>query len=167
MANKFETRSIPAAFVRKLPEGLKILSKKGQSFVVVDDLRCSKGHRLLSDNVRLHGEPSISFKVRGGGIDGTLYLDPFWGLHEKLYDFMFSSCDKPPILRAFCPECGVSLMKKKKCETKGCRAEEYIVFIYRSAYMGQPFNLSAFRDNAKFYFFFMPGRLEISHMTFP
>jgi len=128
MANKFETRSIPAAFVRKLPEGLKILSKKGQSFVVVDDLRCSKGHRLLSDNVRLHGEPSISFKVRGGGIDGTLYLDPFWGLHEKLYDFMFSSCDKPPILRAFCPECGVSLMKKKKCETKGCRAEEYIVF---------------------------------------
>ncbi|MFH0918810.1 MAG: hypothetical protein V1913_00485 [Fibrobacterota bacterium] len=128
MTHKFDTKTIPALFVKNLPEGLKILSKKGKSFVVVDDLRCPRGHSLLSDEIKFHGAPAIGFTVKGGGIQGKMYLDPFWGLHEKLYDFMFQSCDKPPIIRAFCPECGVSLMKKKKCETRACCAEEYIVF---------------------------------------
>lgn len=128
MAAKAQPRKIPDAFVKNLPQGLKILSVKGQRYVVIEECRCPKGHSLMSQGVSMHNEPAIAFKVKGGGASGVMYLDPFWGLHEKLFDFMFQSCNKPPVIQAFCPVCGVSLMKKKACAVNACCAEETIVF---------------------------------------
>lgn len=128
MAAQKSLKNIPDAFVKNLPKGLKIKSVKGQRYVVVEECRCPKGHSLMADGVAMHGEPAISFKVKGGGVSGVMYLDPFWGLHEKLFDFMFHDCGHPPVIQAFCPVCGVSLLKKKGCAVKGCAADETIVF---------------------------------------
>jgi hypothetical protein len=123
-----EKQSIPREFIENLPEGFKITNRKGAIYVVVDDLRCPNGHNLISDTVRIHGEPAIAIRVKGGGVKGTMYLDPFWGLHQKLFDFMFKGNAPNPLIKASCPECNISLMVKKQCESEGCTAEEFIEF---------------------------------------
>jgi len=117
---------IPRELLDNLPEGLKIVSRKGVVFIVVDDCRCPSGHSLLTDKVRLHGEPAIHMKVRGGGVEGNMYLDPFWGLHMKLFDFMFKDTFTVPVIEAFCPHCGISLIIDRHCDIPGCGAEKFI-----------------------------------------
>ncbi len=123
-----EKQNIPSEFIENLPEGFKITNRKGAIYVVVDDLRCPNGHNLINDDVRIHGEPAIIFKVKGGGVKGTMYLDPFWGLHQKLFDFMFKGNIPNPLIKASCPECNISLMVNKQCEAEGCTSTEYIEF---------------------------------------
>lgn len=121
-------QKIPKEFIESLPEGLKVVTKRGASYVVVEDIRCPNEHSLLSDMVRIHNEPAITFKVESGETEGTIYLDPFWGLHAKLFDFMFKDPLKNPVIRAFCPVCETSLMIKRKCAHPGCKADQYIEF---------------------------------------
>ena len=128
MTLKLPKQKIPKEFIENLPEGLKVVTKKGNTYVVVEDLRCPKGHSLLTDQVKIHGEPAISFVVRGGNAEGGVFLDPYWGLHTKLFDFMFEKPSANPIVKAFCPHCRASLMIKRKCASPGCGAKEYIEF---------------------------------------
>jgi len=123
-----ERQSIPNDFIEKLPEGFKIANRKGAVYVVIDDLRCPNGHSLMTDGVKIHGEPAIHIKVKGGGVKGTMFLDPFWGLHQKLFDFMFKSNISNPIIKAFCPQCNISLMTTRKCEVADCISDEFIEF---------------------------------------
>lgn len=123
-----EKQSIPSEFIEHLPEGFKITNRKGAIYVVVDDLRCPNGHNLINDDVRINGEPAIMFKVKGGGVKGTMYLDPFWGLHQKLFDFMFKANTPNQLIKASCAQCNASLMIKKQCEYTGCSSDEYIEF---------------------------------------
>jgi hypothetical protein len=123
-----EKQNIPKDFIENLPEGFKITNRKGAIYVVVDDLRCPNGHGLITDAIRIHNEPAIHIKVKGGGVKGAMYLDPFWGLHQKLFDFMFKSNSPNPLLKVSCPQCNIPLMIKKCCEATGCNSEEYIEF---------------------------------------
>ncbi|MBL8028707.1 MAG: hypothetical protein JNL74_19945 [Fibrobacteres bacterium] len=123
-----ERQPIPREFIEKLPEGFKVANRHGSIYVVVEDVRCPNGHNIITDTVRLHGEPSIGIKVKGGGIKGTMYLDPFWGLHQKLFDFMFKSNIPNPLIKAACPHCNASLMTTKRCDTPGCNSDEFIEF---------------------------------------
>ncbi len=123
-----ERQPIPHEFMEKLPQGFKVANRHGAIYVVIDDVRCPNGHNLITDSVKLHGEPSIAIRVKGGGIKGNMYLDPFWGLHQKLFDFMFKANFPNPVIKAFCPQCNASLMTRKKCETPGCNNDEFIEF---------------------------------------
>jgi hypothetical protein len=129
MPLKLEKQNIPKEFIENLPEGLKVISKKGTSYVVVEKLKCPKNHNLLSDTIKINGEPAIQLKIKGGGTEGTMFLDPYWGLHTKLFDFMFDNPSDKPVIKAFCPVCNSSLMVKRKCKSPGCKADECIEFI--------------------------------------
>ena len=123
-----ERQAIPAEFIEKLPEGFKVTNRKGAVYVVVHDLRCPNGHSLMTDAIRFHGEPAIHMRVKGGGVKGTMFLDPFWGLHQKLFDFMFKANHPNPTITASCPECNASLMVSRKCDSPDCKSEEFIEF---------------------------------------
>ena len=128
MSMDLKEQKIPDAFIHNLPEGLKVVNKKGVRYVVVEDIRCPNGHSLLSDRIRIHNEPAVSIRLQGGGSEGMLYLDPFWGLHARLFDFMFKEALQNPIIKAFCPACEAALMVKRACPYPGCKADEYVEF---------------------------------------
>jgi hypothetical protein len=44
-----------------------------------------------------------------------MFVDAFWGGHEKLYGFI----PEPGIVAAACPSCGCSLIAKRECP-EGC-----------------------------------------------
>ncbi len=54
---------IPREFLDRLPEGMKFIHRHGKEFLVVEEIFCPKGHSLMSDSVRIHGEPSIRIAV--------------------------------------------------------------------------------------------------------
>ena len=54
---------IPVEFIQHLPDGMKLVTRHGQQFLVVDELYGPNGEALMSDNVRIHGERSIELAV--------------------------------------------------------------------------------------------------------
>ena len=129
MSLNLKNQKIPVEFLANLPEGLKVVNRKNISYVVVEDIRCPHDHSLLSEEVKLHGEAAITMRIRGGGSEGLVYLDPFWGLHAKLFDFMFKEADAKPLVHAFCPICDMSLMVPRQCPYPECQTKDYIEFI--------------------------------------
>ncbi len=121
-------QSIPKEFLENLPEGLKAINRKGNTYVVVEDLRCPNGHSLISNKVKIHNESAIHIKIEGGNSKGNMFLDPFWGLHNKLFDFMFEAQGKIAI-KASCPDCSISLMEENNCKSCDCDSKEQVVFL--------------------------------------
>lgn len=119
---------IPGQFLERLPEGLKYLHRHGKEYLVVEELVCPNGHSLMSSSVHIHDEPSIRFRVRNGGQEGLIFLDAFWGSHDKLYSFLPVSAGSRPVLDTFCPECGASLNVDEPCLHPGCGCTTCIVF---------------------------------------
>jgi hypothetical protein len=116
---------IPEEFLEALPAGIKYIARQGKDFLVVENLCCPKGHSLMVDSVRIHGEPAIKFNVTIGKEKGSFFLDAFWGSHKKLCDF-FPSASGSVIVEAFCPVCGTSLMAEDACGESGCGAAKHI-----------------------------------------
>ena len=100
---------IPQRFVDQLPEGLKYLHRQGKEYLVVEQLHCPAGHSLMSPSVRIHEEPSIRLRVRSGAQEGLIFVDAYWGSHDKLYSFVPGATDAGPMIHAFCPTCVVKL----------------------------------------------------------
>lgn len=119
-------QKVPQELIDNLPEGLKIVSRKGNIFIVIESVKCPGGHSLASGRVNFHGEPAIHILVKGGGAVGNMYLDPFWGLHLRLFDFMFTGGSRTPIIDAFCPVCNSSLMVQRHCDVPGCGADKFL-----------------------------------------
>ena len=146
---------IPREFLDRLPEGMKFIHRHGQEFLVVEEIFCSKGHSLMSDSVRIHGEPSIRIAVgrpdietadeaeRGPGTQttagagdaeappagrGLIFVDAFWGSHAKLYSFFPQTGCADYVVDAHCPQCGVSMMVKRPCGRDECDGDEGIQF---------------------------------------
>lgn len=119
---------IPQRFVDQLPEGLKYLHRQGKEYLVVEELYCPAGHSLMSPSVRIHEEPSIRIRVKTGTQEGHIFVDSYWGSHDKLYGFLPAASDIGPVLQVFCPVCGVSLIEPVRCEQEGCGSESSIVF---------------------------------------
>ena len=112
---KLTDREIPAEFLEMLPEGFLFLNKHGRRFLVVEGVTCPAGCSLMDDAVRIHGEPSIKMRIETGDVSGLMFVDAFWGGHEKLYGFI----PKPGIVAAACPSCGRSLIVTRECP-EGC-----------------------------------------------
>ncbi len=120
-------KKVPIEFLRALPEGIKYVQKKGKDFLVIEQLYCRDGHSLMAERVRLHNEPSICLDARIGGHAGRIFVDAFWGSHDKLYSFIPKDTDRHSIIEASCPHCGISLMADRPCQTEGCGCDQAIV----------------------------------------
>lgn len=129
-------RKVPAEFLDALPEGMKFIHRKGKDFLVVEELRCPNGHSLISESVRIHGEPSIRVRIRPEEGAGLIFLDSFWGSHAKLYSFIPSARDQVDYIDAFCPECGVSMAVADACPHDTCGSEKSLLFHLPGAHNG-------------------------------
>lgn len=106
-------------FLQVLPEGIKLVSRKGHPYLVMDRVEDESGNALMDDSVRIHGEASIRLKVKVGNSEGLIFVDSYWGSHAKLYNFIpdFSGGGT---VQAFSPFDGASLMVPWKCPIDGC-----------------------------------------------
>ena len=125
---KLTHSTIPPEFLKLIPRGMKYVMRNGKDFLVVEQVFCPNGHSLMVDHVRLHGEPSISMNLRIGKAEGTIYLDSFWGSHDKLYNFIPNPKEADAAKNdAMCPACGCSLVTKMKKACKHCGSGRIIV----------------------------------------
>lgn len=124
---KLTHREIPVELLRKLPAGIKIVNRGGEEFLVIEDVRCSQGHSLAVDSVRIHGEPSIKLHVKVKDDEGSIFVDAFWGSHAKLFSFLPSEVSGNIIVEASCPTCGESLMEKRECVLDDCESTDSIL----------------------------------------
>jgi hypothetical protein len=120
--------TIPLRFLDQLPEGIKFIHKQDKEFLVVEELTCPNNHSLMAPSVCIHGEPSVMMKVRLGGIEGLLFVDAFWGSHAKLFSFIPRLSEEHPLVEAFCPTCGVSLLTDEACSLPECECQKSILF---------------------------------------
>ena len=118
---------IPLEFLRRLPDGIKIVKRHGQEFVVVEQVYGPHGESLISDTVQIHNEPSIRLGVRIGDQQGLIFVDAFWGGHAKLYSFLPQSVVANAEVDAFVPEGGASLMVERSCDVEGCTCTRAIM----------------------------------------
>ena len=116
-------KRIPPEFIDSLPDGLMFLKKHGRTFLVVDRVTCPNGHTLMDSSVRIHGEPSVKMKLIVGKTEGLLFVDAFWGGHQKLYSFI----PEQGVVEASCPTCGASLMTPEICAEPGCGCQTGIL----------------------------------------
>ncbi len=119
---------IPGCFLHALPDGIKRVRKGGRDFLVVEDVRCPKGHSLMAESMRIHGESSIKVRLRVGVSEGDIFIDAFWGGHAKFYSFIPDVQSAGPIVKAFCPTCGADLVVDLPCREKGCDSRRAILF---------------------------------------
>lgn len=125
---KLKHTTIPQDFLNNIPRGMKYVMRNGKDFLVVEQGFCPNGHSLMVDHVRLHGEPSISMALRIGNAEGTVFLDPFWGSHDKLYSFIPNPKNADSKRNdAMCPSCGCSLVTVLKNACKLCGSSKVIV----------------------------------------
>jgi hypothetical protein len=120
---------IPLEFLHALPEGIKYVVRHGKDFLVVEEVTCPNGHSLMSENVRIHGEPSLKIGVEIGNEKGHFFIDAFWGSHKKLFDFIPPLGPAPVIVKSFCPTCGTSLIVEDLCSIPDCKTKEHILLL--------------------------------------
>lgn len=125
---KLPQPKVPEAFLHALPDGITFIQRQGQEFLVIERVCCPAGHNLIDDAVRIHGQPSIRIEVDTGASRGRVYVDAFWGGHDKLYDFIPVITPAVPAVTAFCPHCGVPLITERACPMPGCGCTTSILF---------------------------------------
>ena len=125
---KLKHNTIPQEFLNNIPRGMKYVMRNGKDFLVVEQVFCPNGHSLMVDNVRLHGEPSITMTLRVGNTEGTVFLDSFWGSHDKLYSFIPDLADVDAERNdVLCPSCGSTMLTRVKKGCKTCGESRLIV----------------------------------------
>lgn len=117
---KLVHNSIPVEFLQAMPEGMKLVNRHGNEFLVVEAVYSRDRTPLVSESVRIHGEPSIRLAVTVGESKGLIFVDAFWGSHAKLWGFLPSQTDDDQIVSAAVPETGESLMIERTCDVEGC-----------------------------------------------
>ncbi len=117
---KLTHTNIPVELLLDLPEGLKLVRRHGKEYLVVESLQGPDGVSLISETVRIHGEPSIRLQIRLGNREGRIFVDSFWGSHAKLYGFLPERTAEGDVVEASVPESGTSLMVDRRCTVPGC-----------------------------------------------
>jgi hypothetical protein len=124
---KLAARKIPERFARSMPKGLRLVTKDGRDFLLVEAAFCPKGHNLVVDSVRIHDEASIKLKIGAGAKRGFVFVDAFWGSHSKLFSFIPLVAGKAPLLvEAMCPYCNAVMIEPRACRHRGCGARQAI-----------------------------------------
>ena len=75
--------------------------------VNVQHAYCQNGHSLMDPSVKINGFPAIKVKVKAGGQEGLLFLDPVYGSYNNIEKGI--TIPKGTVVEMFCPECGESL----------------------------------------------------------
>jgi hypothetical protein len=117
---------IPVEFIQRLPEGMKLVTRHGKQFLVVDEVYGPNGESLMCDNVRIHGERSIQLGIEVGNSEGSIFVDSYWGSHAKLYSFMVDTSAKDSLVKARVPGSKTSLMTTRRCNIEGCNSDQAI-----------------------------------------
>ncbi len=112
-------KDIPMEFLQVLPEGIKLVSRKGHPYLVMDRVEDAAGHSLMDNSVRIHGEASVKLNVKIGNSEGIIFVDSYWGSHAKLYNFIPDFSNGAHV-QAFSPIDGSSLMVPWECPIDGC-----------------------------------------------
>ncbi len=124
---KLAAKKVPEKFVRAMPRGLRLVKKDACDFLLVESAFCPKGHNLVVDSVRIHGEASVKLKVTVRDSSGFVFVDSFWGSHAKLFSFIpLVSGPEPLFVEAYCPYCDAALAEEFSCRHKGCGSEKSI-----------------------------------------
>ncbi|MFO8064977.1 MAG: hypothetical protein ACQETQ_03330 [Spirochaetota bacterium] len=117
---------IPVEFIQGLPDGMKLVTRHGKQFLVVDEVYGPNGEDLMSENVRIHGERSIELAVDIGETSGLIFVDSYWGSHAKLYSFLVDTSAENTLVTARVPHTDTSLMVQRECKAEGCTSESAI-----------------------------------------
>jgi len=112
-------KDIPLEFLEILPDGIKLVSRHGHPYLVMDRVEDAAGNSLMDSSVRIHGEPSVKLHVKVGDAEGLIFVDAYWGSHAKLYSFI-PDFSKGRTVEASSPIDGSSLMVPWKCPIDGC-----------------------------------------------
>ncbi len=121
---KLHHKPIPKEFLERIPDGLKYVQRGGHEHLVVEQTFCPKGHSLMAEDVRLHGESSIKLLLAIGNSSGIMFLDAYWGSHDKLYNFI-PDVTSEAVVAAFCPICNTSLIIKHRA-CRSCSETQFI-----------------------------------------
>lgn len=122
---KLKKAEIPLEFLTHLPEGIKIVNRGGTEQLVIEQLYSRGGTSLISETVRIHGEPSVRIGIRSAGSEGLVFIDAYWGSHAKLFSFVPDVTRNDP-MEAFVPETGETLMVDRRCDEPGCDCSRHI-----------------------------------------
>ncbi|MFP3959665.1 MAG: hypothetical protein ACLFUM_07005 [Spirochaetaceae bacterium] len=117
---------IPLEFIQHLPDGMKLVTKHGKQFLVVDELYGPNGENLISERVRIHGERAIELEVTIGDSEGMIFVDAYWGSHAKLYSFLVDTSARDSLVTARVPGDGPDLMVDRRCDEEGCGSDRAI-----------------------------------------
>lgn len=121
---------IPPAFIKTIPKGFRLIKRKNDDFLLIDSLFCPRGHNLIDESVRIHGEASIKLSVKISNETGFLFIDAFWGSHAKLFSFIPSlTKNQKNFVEGFCPKCDSSITEHFSCKTSGCDSEKSLLLI--------------------------------------
>lgn len=120
---------IPVEFLQALPEGMKVVKRHGHEFLVVESVTSRGGRPLVTESVRIHGEPSIRLGLRVGDRKGLIFVDGFWGSHAKLWGFLPDTGHEDQVVEAYVPETGESLMIDRTCDVEGCSCRRGIELV--------------------------------------
>lgn len=124
---KLRTTQIPRELRQTVPPGFRLERRGDCEYLIIESIFCRHGHNLLVDSVRIHGEPSIRLHARIGKQEGTIFVDAFWGSHAKLFSFLPQLTREDPLVEAFCPVCGASMMEQYSCRQEGCQSDTGII----------------------------------------
>jgi hypothetical protein len=126
---KLVHQEIPVEFLQAMPEGLKLVNRHGREFLVVESVYSRQGSPLITESVRIHGEPSIRIGLRLGTQEGLIFVDAYWGSHAKLYGFLPETPDREHVVDAYVPDTGESLMIERECDIEGCSCSRGIELV--------------------------------------
>jgi hypothetical protein len=126
---RLTVRKIPDQFLRAIPRGFRLVNRQGHDFLLIESLFCPNGHNLVVDSVRIHDEASIKLKVIVGGESGFIFVDAFWGSHEKLYSFIPRiQGGGEAFAEPFCPYCDAPMLENYACTQKVCGSAKSVLF---------------------------------------
>ncbi|MEJ2636010.1 MAG: hypothetical protein P8184_12055 [Calditrichia bacterium] len=93
--------------VKKLGRRVGITTAKNK--VLLRQVFCPEGHPLISDeNPKFDGKPGIHLICEGDYIRQSVYLSPFQGDNQKIFNKDF---EQGEIIKVFCPVCQVEFPK--------------------------------------------------------
>lgn len=107
------------------------ISLPPEGVVTIKNAVCEKNHNLMDNEHKIEGLASIKLKIKNGGKEGFIYLDPVYGRHKNDYGIKI---DKGKPVNIVCPVCDISLIdKNEKCPQ--CREEIYKIKIPNDGYL--------------------------------
>lgn len=105
------------------------LSAKG--ITQIKNAMCAKNHSLIDTENKIGGMSSLKIKIKSGGNEGFVHLDPVYGNHRHNFGI---SLDKNNSTNLSCPTCDVSLIDKNiKCPK--CGGPVYKIQIHNQGFI--------------------------------